>query len=225
MNDLWNAVLFDLDGTLVDSFSAIAASANYVRESHGLAPLSQDDVRPLVGHGLRRLVERAVPIGNLEENCQVFAQHHPTVLKSGTHVLPGVLRLLGLLRDQKIRMGVCSNKPLALTLRLLDEMELAPYFDVVLGPESVTHPKPHPDMLYAAMKSLGTTADRTLYIGDMTVDIQTARSAEVPIWTVATGSQTEDDLRIGGATRTFPNMEEVVQALERESLEVAGDRW
>jgi HAD superfamily hydrolase (TIGR01509 family) len=88
-----------------------------------------------------------------------------------------------------IMQGVCSNKPRLFTRKLLDHLGLGDVFEVVIGPEDVPRPKPAPDMLLAGMKRLGVTPSETLYVGDMVVDIETARRAGVRVWVTPTGSE------------------------------------
>src|SRR4051794_30456037 len=83
------AVLFDFDGTLGDSYPAITASVNHVRAGHGLAPLPQAEVRRHVGRGPAYLLQQTVPAGDLEANVAAYKAHHPSVMREGTHLLPG----------------------------------------------------------------------------------------------------------------------------------------
>src|SRR5204863_394048 len=105
-----------------------------------------------------------------------------------TRLMPGADRLTALLPRLGVRQGVCSNKPVAFTRELLAAMGLAERFDVVLGPEDVPRLKPAPDMLRVALERLGLPPADALYVGDMTVDVNTARAAGVQVWVVATGS-------------------------------------
>ena len=183
------AVLFDFDGTLADSYPAITASVNHVRGLHGLPPLSQDDVKRHVGRGAAHLLAHTVPVGGPDANTAAYRAHHPSVLHSGTQLLPGAAELLRLLHGRGLRLGVCSNKPVAFTRELVKHLGLAPLLDAVLGPEDVARPKPAPDMLLAALQRLGVGAPEALYVGDMSVDVQTARAAGVAVWVVSTGSE------------------------------------
>src|SRR3981189_2997969 len=106
----FKAVLFDFDGTLGDSYPAIAASVNHVRGMHGLPPLSLDEVKRWVGRGAPVLMARTVPAGGTEPNLAAYQAHHPSVLHSGTRLLPGAAELLRLLHGRGLRLGVCSNK-------------------------------------------------------------------------------------------------------------------
>jgi 2-phosphoglycolate phosphatase len=203
------AVLFDFDGTLADSYPAITASVNHVRSLHGLPPLPIDEVKRWVGRGAGALLARTVPAGDLEANCAAYRAHHPSVLHSGTRLLAGAAELLLLLHDRGLRLGLCSNKPVAFSRDLVAYLKIAPLLEVILGPEDVARPKPAPDMLVAALQRLGVAAAEALYVGDMSVDVETARGAGVKVWVVATGSEERDALERARPDCLFSNLNEM----------------
>ena len=207
------AFLFDLDGTLVDSFPAIAASVNHVRHGRGLPALPEPEVRAAVGHGLRVLMERLVPAGTVEENAAAFTAHHPQALAAeGVKPYPEVAETLAELRRRGLRVAVCSNKPRALTDRLLAVTGLDRWVEAAFGPEDVPAPKPAPDMLRAALVRLEVSAAAALYVGDMTVDIDTARAAGVRCWAIPTGPHPAETLRAAEPERVMMHFGEVLAA-------------
>jgi phosphoglycolate phosphatase len=185
------AVLFDFDGTLGDSYPAITASVNHVRALYQLPPLAEAEVRHYVGRGPEYLLRHTVGRGDVMANIAAYRAHHPSVLRTGTRLLPDAVETLRTLHDHGLHLAVCSNKPVVFTRQLLEYLAVADYLEVVLGPEDVARPKPAPDMILAALERLRLPATAALYVGDMTVDIETARAAGVSVWVVATGS---DDL-------------------------------
>jgi 2-phosphoglycolate phosphatase len=188
--DPYAAVLFDFDGTLIDSYPAIAATVNFVRAAHGAPPLSVDEVKVHVGRGADYLLVHTVPGYRADADQARYREHHESVMRDLTTLLPGATAVLAALRQAGKRLGLCSNKPRRFSVELLRHLGLADAFEVVLGPEDVAQPKPAPDMLIAALQRLRLPADRVLYVGDMTVDIETARGAGVAVWVVPTGSDT-----------------------------------
>lgn len=203
------AVLFDFDGTLVDSYPAITASVNHVRSLHGLPPLSEPEVRRHVGRGAGHLLQNTVPAGSPDENTAAYRAHHPSVLREGTRLMPGAADTLRTLHERGLLLGICSNKPVDFTRELVRYLGIASYLDVILGPEDVPHPKPAPDMLRAGLSRLKVAAEQALYVGDMTVDIQTARAAGVSVWVVPTGSDEIETLRQAHPDRLLRDLNEL----------------
>lgn len=206
-----DAVCFDFDGTLADSYEAITASVNYVRACHGLPFLAETEVRRHVGRGMPYLLEQTVPGFQLETDSARYKEHHPSVLRSGTRLLPGAAESVAALRAAGVRLGVTSNKPKPFTRELLDILGLTPCFAAVLGPEDVPRPKPAPDMLRSALTQLGVPPERALYVGDMVVDIETARGAGVAVWVVPTGSSDRATLEAARPERLLHDLHELAQ--------------
>jgi 2-phosphoglycolate phosphatase len=209
------AVIFDFDGTLADSYAAIAASVNHVRAAHALPPLNEAEVKRHVGRGPDYLLEMTVGVGNMAANLALYRAHHPSVMRSLTHLLPGAAEALAGLHSSGRRCGVCSNKLREFTLELLKTLQIAPYIDAVVGPEDAPHPKPAPDMLLIALQRLVMPASAALYIGDMTVDIQTARAAGVRVWVVQTGSDTRQALELAKPDLLLGDLTELARMVSR----------
>ncbi len=207
------AVLFDMDGTLVDSYPAITASVNHVRALHGLPPLPEAEVRRHVGRGPAYLLAHTVGVGDGEANVAAYRAHHPSVLREGTRLLPGAAEALRALHGRGRRLGVCSNKPVAFTRELVEMLGVAGWLSLLLGPDDVPRPKPAPDMLLAALERLGLRPDEALYIGDMIVDVDTGRAAGVRTWVLATGSEEADALDRARPDRRLRDLFELAELL------------
>ena len=210
----FRAVLFDFDGTLVDSYPAITASVNHVRAGQGLPPLPEPEVRRHVGRGPAYLIAHTVPRGDPEANVAAYRAHHPSVLRDGTRLLPGAAEALGRLHRRGLRLGICSNKPVAFTRELVALLDVASHLELVLGPEDVARPKPAPDMLLAALRRLGLPAGEVLYVGDMGVDVETARGAGVTVWVVPTGSDEPEALARAHPDRVLRDLHELPDLLD-----------
>ena len=209
----FRAVLFDFDGTLADSYPAITASVNHVRAQYGLPPLPQEEVRYYVGRGPSYLIAHTVPTGDAAQNVARYKAHHPSVMRDGTRLFPGVADALTALKRVGLLLAVCSNKPRAFTVALLDHFGVGPTFDLVVGPEDVPRPKPAPDMLTNALRRLSVPNDAALYVGDMTVDIETARGANTAVWVVPTGSDTRATLEAARPDRILDRFAELAELL------------
>ena len=207
------AVLFDFDGTLADSYAAITASVNHVLATLGRPPLPQERIRTMVGHGLQHLMHDIAPDRDPDELARVYRAHHPSVMVPLTRLLPGVADTLHELARRGVKMGICSNKPARFTRELAERLGLGEALTVALGPEDVAAPKPAPDMIWAALGKLAVGPDEAIYVGDMTVDIETGKAAGVPTYVLATGSNDAATLRAAqpdGLLESFGQILELV---------------
>jgi phosphoglycolate phosphatase len=208
------AALFDFDGTLADSFEAITASTNHVRAAYGLPPLPEADVRRYVGLGLPHLMRELVPNADPAAAVARYREHHPTVMLPGTRLRPGVARTIPELARRGFRLGVCSNKRVEFTRRLVDALGLAAYFATVLGPEDVANrPKPDPVMLLEGCSRLGVSPAEAVYVGDMDVDVLTARAAGVATWLVPGGAMGVEAAAAAGPDRVLGGFAELLDLL------------
>jgi phosphoglycolate phosphatase len=187
------ALLFDFDGTLADSFAAITASTNHTRQTYGLAMLTEAEVRSHVGHGLKHLMTILAPSApSADEAVNVYRDHHETVAIPMTQLLPGVRETIHALRQRGFPLAVCSNKTVHFTKRLVAHLFPNGEFTEVLGPDDVGIPKPHPAMLIEACRRLNVPVSESIYVGDMHVDVETAKATGMPCWLVEGGAGGSD---------------------------------
>lgn len=211
---LYDAVFFDFDGTLADSYDAIAASVNHLRERRGHAPLTTAEVKGFVGRGPAYLLTNTVPGAEFDVDYPIYRDHHPRVMAEKTWLFPQSKNLLTFLKTSGKKIALCSNKPRVFSRDLLRHLAIEDLFDAVIGPEDVPRPKPAPDMLHLAMKQLNVPRDRVLYVGDMTVDIETARGAGVTVWIVPTGSDSREILAAAKPDRLLADLGEILRLFE-----------
>ncbi len=174
-------LIFDLDGTLVDSCRDLATAVNLMRRSYGLPPLSVETVTGYVGDGVRMLVTRALQgTGvNIEAAMRVQAPLYREHLLDETALYPGVLKGLQRLCEIGHVMAVGTNKPADACERILDHFAIRPLFAKVMGGGSTPNLKPHPEMLHAIMTATGMSPQDTWMIGDNHTDLESARRAGV----------------------------------------------
>jgi phosphoglycolate phosphatase len=207
------AALFDFDGTLADSFSAITASTNHVRRRYGLPDLPEDVIRRYVGLGLPNLMETLVPNAPTADAVAAYREHHPTVMLSGTKLMPGVTETVPELRRRGVRMAVCSNKAVRFTKQLVEAFGLQPDFAAVLGPEDAGAPKPDPSMLLEAVRRLEIPKAETVYVGDMAVDVHTAQAAGITVWLVPGGAAGTESAMAAGPDRVLKGIKELLELI------------
>lgn len=195
-------LLFDLDGTLVDSLPDIAASVDFVRGQHGLPPLHDDGVRPLVGDGLTRLLERALPDLDASTRARAEAAYRTHHLEQCTQLVrpyPGARAHLERWRSAGWALAVVTNKPLAFATRVLEACGLASLFQVVIGGDSTPARKPDPTPCHAALDALGARRGVGTMIGDGVQDLRAGRAAGLRTIAALFGYRPEAELRAEGA--------------------------
>ena len=177
-------IIFDLDGTLIDSAAGLAAAINSMLAAFGREPLSVPDVQRMIGDGVAMLVGRALAARQCEQADSaaavgLFMRHYESEAMRHTTAFPGVERALQSLTAAAIPLAVCTNKPARLAAGILASLGLARYFARVVGGDSLPFQKPDPRVLLAILEAFATRPDGALLVGDSEVDAATARAAGV----------------------------------------------
>ncbi|MBI4876100.1 MAG: HAD-IA family hydrolase [Acidobacteria bacterium] len=188
-------VIFDLDGTLVDSKLDLAHSVNATRGHMGLAPLEHETVYSYVGNGAPVLIRRALgpqaSEADVEHALDFFLAYYHEHRLDYTRPYPGVEAALGRLRAAGVRMAVLTNKPVRISQMIVDGLGLGSHFFRVYGGNSFEQKKPHPMAVDKLIEESGAARERTLLVGDSGVDVRTARNAGVLCAGVTYGFQPE----------------------------------
>lgn len=213
------AILFDLDGTLIDSVPDLTTSVNLLLETHGEPLLSCDEVRAMVGNGIAKLVERAFAargqalVGErLEVEVAAMMEIYGRHLVDKTTLLPGAADILAFCARHGIAAAVVTNKPEALSRRIVSHFELDACVALVLGGDSGPVRKPAPDMLLHTASALGVPVAGCVMVGDSPADIDAAKAAAMASIAVRGGYTTVpvEDL---GADLVIDSLEDLPQAL------------
>jgi phosphoglycolate phosphatase len=179
------ALIFDLDGTLVDSMPDLRGALNQSIGEMGRRELTPNEVRHMIGDGTCALVERALAATGTVTDFDVaherFLRFYEAAPAKLSRLYPGVQETLESLRASGARLAICTNKPQAATLAVLEGFGMARYFDAVLGGDAAPFRKPDPRHLLAAIERLGATANDAVMIGDNENDYAAARAAHVPV--------------------------------------------
>ena len=174
-------VIFDLDGTLVNSLEDLTCSVNFMRKEFGLGPLMPEDVRRAVGKGARSLVVRTMPENDarIDEALALFLEHNGSILADHSRLYPNARELLSALKHSGIPLVLVSNKNTAHCVLLLSLLGIVEYFQVVIGGDAVESCKPSPEPLLEAISRAGARAETTVMIGDSINDFEAATGAGV----------------------------------------------
>ena len=191
-------IIFDLDGTLVDTLEDIAHSVNFTLGRLGRPLLHLDTVRQYVGDGMEMLLTRALGEHTelLEEAKGIYMVHQSRNLVVSSRLYPGVLETLEHFRG--IPMAVVTNKTLEFSEPLLEQFGIRPYFGMVIGADSGLPLKPAPDAFLSIMKRLAILKEHTVVVGDGTTDIRAGKAAGITTCAVTYGFRSEKELRMAG---------------------------
>lgn len=187
------AVLFDLDGTLLDTIHDLADAANLMLAEMGRAARPLEQIHSFVGKGIPNLVRRCMTEDShagedvIEQAVVVFRRHYAVVNGRSTRIYPGVVETLEAMRAMDLRLACVTNKAEAFTLPLLERMGLTPYFGAVVSGDTLPVKKPDPAVLHHACGLLGVPSPQALMIGDSANDALAARGAGMPVLLVTYG--------------------------------------
>ena len=187
-------VVFDLDGTLIDGYEAIGDALAWAMARLGYPAPGPEEVRRMVGHGLEKLLERAVGEERAAEGVRLFRQRYPAVAVEKSHLLPGVPEALETLHARGHPMAVASNKPAPFSRLILEAKGVGRFFRTIGGPGDGIPPKPEPAMLFRMMEEAEAHPTTTLVVGDMEVDAELARAAGCRVVLIPGGSRSREEL-------------------------------
>lgn len=213
----YKTVIFDLDGTLLNTLDDLAAATNYALAQHQLPQRTTEEVRWFVGNGIRKLIERAVPAhtpANLQKEAYAtFNAYYKAHCNDATKAYDGVPELLAELRHKGCQTAIVSNKA-DYGVQELARLYFANALDAACGERAGIAKKPAPDMLLAVMQQLGADKKTTIYVGDSDTDLDTARNAGIPCIGACWGFRGREFLKQHGATLLAEAPAEILTLLD-----------
>ena len=219
MRDL--TLVFDLDGTLVDTAPDLVASTNHILDHLGLPRVDELTLRPFVGHGAKHMIEKAIgpaaeAMSPAEHDALLarYLDYYGDHIADASRPFDGLVPLLQRLKEGGTRLAVCTNKMERMSRLLLDALDLSRYFDAVAGRDTLGAAKPHPDALLGTIGLAGGDKRRAIMIGDTGVDVATAQAAGVPVIAVSFG-YTETPVRAFSPDIVIDHFDELEPAIAR----------
>ncbi|MBQ9686055.1 MAG: HAD family hydrolase [Oscillospiraceae bacterium] len=215
----YKAVLFDMDGTVLDTLGDLTNAVNHTLREFNMPELTRDEAAACLGNGAAWLIAHAVPAGTSEEQTaevlrayQPWYDSHCAIL---TAPYPGILPLMETLKERGVKQAVVSNKQDS-AVKLLAERHFPGLLDTAVGESATVRRKPNPDAVLAALKHMGLELVDAVYVGDTEVDLATAQNAGMDCAIVGWGFRTEEQLLASGAARVFQTAEELLEWLTEE---------
>ncbi len=213
----YDTVIFDLDGTLLNTLEDLADAVNFVMRENGYPERTIDEVRRFVGNGIRRLMEQAVPEGItgkiFEDVFESFKRYYTDHCQIKTCAYDGIMELLENLYRAGYAMAIVSNKNHGAVCEL-NELYFKKYVEVAIGQQEGVRKKPAPDTVLQALKELGREKDRAIYVGDSEVDFATAKNTGMDCALVSWGFRTKEEMAAFTPTAWINHPEELLGVLE-----------
>jgi phosphoglycolate phosphatase len=208
-------ILFDLDGTLIDSVPDLSAAVDATLRNLGLPEAGESRVRTWVGNGAAMLIARVLAHAGVEDELQStaldhFLEYYERHCAQETCLYPNVEETLSVLQRRSVAMGIVTNKPRRFVAPILEHLKIAAYFQYIIGGDDLPEKKPHPLPLIHCMQALDYSADDTLMVGDSVNDIQAAQAAGVPIIAVSYGYNHGRPVTADGPDRVIANFSQLM---------------
>lgn len=217
---LIEAVIFDLDGTLLNTLEDLCDAVNVALKTNDMPERTLEEVRQFVGNGVRTLMVRAVPDGEdnplFEKTFSDFKEYYEVHCKDKTGPYRGIVELMEVLHSREIKMAIVSNK-IDSAVKELNDFYFSEYTEVAIGEMEGVARKPAPDTALKALKELDVPAERAIYVGDSDVDIQTAKNAGIECVSVTWGFRDRTFLLEHGATKLIDYPLQLLQCMERKN--------
>jgi 2-phosphoglycolate phosphatase len=214
MKNRFELIVFDLDGTLIDSKVDIANGVNFTLRELKLKEVPEELIYTYVGNGVEPLIRRAVESAGgdgIGKALEIFRAYYIEHLLDNTVLYPNVMDVIKILPE--IKKAVVSNKSERFVKKILSGLDIAKYFEIALGGDSLKNKKPHPDTINLVMESVGIGAEKTLMVGDSAVDIECGKRAGTYTCGVTYGYRGKEELIEAGADWIIDDMSELTNII------------
>ncbi|HBZ02307.1 MAG TPA: HAD family hydrolase [Lachnospiraceae bacterium] len=212
-------IVFDMDGTVLNTLEDLTVSMNYVLDRFNMPGHRLEEYRLFFGNGVKEALRLSLPEGAsadiIDEMMVVFKEHYDAHCLDRTRPYDGIVDVMRQLKEKGYRLAIVSNK-IDSAVKELNDRFFTDYVDTALGEKAGINRKPAPDMVYAALKEMGSTKEESIYIGDSEVDLMTARNSELPCISVLWGFRDKKYLIEQGADCFADRPEDIIRILAGE---------
>ncbi len=216
---MYKAIVWDLDGTVLDTLYDLWASVNAALAAHGMPARSYEEIRAFLGNGMQNLLSRSVPEGTSEEMLtqvlETYVPYYKAHMEDHTAPYPGVLAMLDTLKARSVKLALVSNKADIHTKGLVKKY-FGDRMTVAVGAREGVPIKPAPDAVFAALSEMGVDPSEAVFVGDTEVDVATGLNAGMDVFAVSWGFRSEEQLRAAGAERIYGDAQSLLAALLAE---------
>ena len=209
-------VIFDLDGTLIDSYQAIYLSFQYTYEKMGLPPLTFEESRKVVGLGLTITFNELVGPERTPEALRFFRKRYEEVFAQHTRFLPDARELVAELHRRGIREAIATNKLGRFSRAIIKHFGMEDLFIAILGDEDVSLNKPHPEMLLSALEKMVLPPEEVVMVGDSLIDIQSAKNTGIRVFAIASGATQREVLEQAQPTAVLDRLMDLLRYVDRK---------
>lgn len=213
-----DTLIFDLDGTLLNTLGDLHACFNYAIKYYGYPERTLDEIKSFVGNGIKKAIQRALPYDVEDEKLnniiELFKKYYQEHMYDLTYPYDGILTLLKELKDKGYKIAVVSNK-YDYAVKELCEKYFKNYIDIAIGEGNGVRKKPNSDGIIQAIKVVNSDKNSTIYIGDSEVDIQTAKNIDIPCISVLWGFKDKDFLERHGAKVFAQTPNDIIKIIEK----------
>ncbi len=210
--------IFDLDGTIINAYPAIISSFNFTMRKSGFKAQKPDIIKKHVGRGDINLLKPFVPKKALKKAIVIYRRHHMESLVREARLMPYARQILTFLGKSGVKMAVATNRPARFTRLVLKHLKIGHFFNKVLCTDRLKYAKPNPLVLNMLIRYFKISKSEAIYVGDMVLDVQTARRAGMDVLIVATGSSCMVELRKEKPTYLVKNLKEMFEFCREKLL-------
>ncbi|MFH1625626.1 MAG: MtnX-like HAD-IB family phosphatase [Pseudomonadota bacterium] len=218
-------IIFDLDGTLIDSARSIHESFNYTLKYFGHQPLQPDRLRVRFQNSIMNALKELVKPSEVNDAMKLLTEQYIQRVMSDPSLFSDVRGVISSLKDFGLVLGVATNMEGKYAKKILRQSKIEGYFTSVIGVDHSGRAKPNPDVIYHALRAMNLRGEDVVFVGDSTVDIETGKNAEIDVYAVPTGFETKERLSEKRPRRLLNRLEDLIMIVEGKSLPQKPPSW